>query len=218
MSGRQRSRSSFVGDNMLPSINTSFAWSRSSNRKGSSLLSPKTPGAESPFQDDEDLMKRLFERFTYMSASDRRNTVITLIKLCDNHDLSYFSYKIPRLNRDFLALLPAEINYRILTYIYPRDLCTLVCVSKTWAKLAKDIKAWEAIYSKLGLLEMASQCYIPEFPMIDNAKRLYTLRNWAKGVFTLKYIRAHPLGILCIAFDGKYIAVRKLFENIDWKC
>jgi hypothetical protein len=43
--------------------------------------------------------------------------------------------------------------------------------------------------------------------MHENAKKLYALTNWSKGVFTLKNIRAHPLGILCIAFDGKLIAV-----------
>lgn len=60
---------------------------------------------------------------------------------------------------------------------------------------------------------MAHNCYMPEFPMIDNAKRFSALRNWSKGVFTLKHIKAHPLGILCIAFDGKHIAVGLIFFN-----
>ena len=54
---------------------------------------------------------------------------------------------------------------------------------------------------------MAGKCYNPEYPMLDNAKRLHALINWSKGVFTLKHIRAHPFGILCIDFDGKLIAV-----------
>ena len=65
---------------------------------------------------------------------------------------------------------------------------------------------------------MVSNCYSPELPMIANAKRLYALRNWSKGVFTLKHIRAHPLGILCIAFDGKFVAVCFLILNLDRIC
>ena len=65
---------------------------------------------------------------------------------------------------------------------------------------------------------MASQCYTPELPMVDNAKRLYALGNWSKGIFNLKHIRAHPLGILCIAFNGNYIAVSLKFLIIDWEC
>jgi hypothetical protein len=176
--------------------------------------------SENPyFENDEELVKRVLERANNFSRVERQNLIISLIKQCETVELRYLVLKIPRLHRDFLTLLPNEVIYRILAYVHPKDLCSLVCVSKSWAEVTTDPHAWESIYGRLGkssllkvgLLGMASSCYMSEYSMLENAKKLYALTNWSKGVFTLKHIRAHPLGILCIAFDGKLIAVHRIY-------
>ena len=101
---------------------------------------------------DQDFIKKVSERFINFNQSDRVNLIISLFKICDPTELTILGYKIPKLHRNYLELFPAHINYMILTYIQPKDFCTVVCVSKTWAKIATDIKAWETIYSRLGIL------------------------------------------------------------------
>lgn len=160
MTGRTTAKARAVarpGDKLSASFSGSgFTKARSSGKRVSGLFIPKAftqSDLESCYQDgDVELTKRVLMRFNYFTSAAKQSLIISLIKLCDHRDLNYLSNKLPRLHRDFLALLPAEINYKILTYIYPRDLCSLVCVSKTWAKVATDPKAWETIYRRLGIL------------------------------------------------------------------
>ena len=165
----------------------------------SSMMLPESDGS---------IIRKLLKRFPNLSRTSRQNLVIDLIRLCDPLDMQYLSKKIPKLHRDFIALLPKAIVHRILGFMHPRDFCNAVQVSTSWAKTTVDIELWQKLYAKLGLVAMSDAYYLPHMPMLVNAKRLYSLGNWAKGVFTLKRFKAHPLGILCVAFDGRYIAVR----------
>lgn len=177
---------------------------------------------------DTNLIKKIQTRFPNFSRHDRQNLIITLIKLCDPVDMAFLHRKIPKLHRDFINNLPTHVVHKILGYVHPKDYCAIVQVSKGWMKASTDLKLWQKLYARLGLVAMANAYYLPDAPMLVNAKRLYSLGNWAKGNFIFKQFRAHPLGILCIAFDGKYIAVRQhLIELgqrisakflIDWEC
>lgn len=139
-------------------LNASFSGpqisrSRSNSKRGSGIFMPKPLESESCYRDsDEELIRKVLERIKYFSSADRKALILSLIKECESAELSFFSLQIPKLHRDFLGLLPSEITYRILVYLHPKDLCSLVCVSKSWAKVATNIHAWETIYSRLGKL------------------------------------------------------------------
>jgi hypothetical protein len=158
-------------------------------------------------ESDASLTRRLLARFPSLSRFERQSLVINLIKQCDPGDMLYLTTKIPNLHRDFIRLLPSKTVHSILSYIHPKDFCAVVGVSKAWKKTASNVTLWQKLYANLGLVAMANAYYFPNAPMLVNAKRLYSLGNWSKGIFVFKKFRAHPLGILCIAFDGKQIAV-----------
>lgn len=156
---------------------------------------------------DTALMKRIQKRFQFFTRSQRQSLIIALIRQCDPIDMLFLNEKIPKLHRDFLGLLPVDVVHRILGYIHPRDFCNVVQICKNWARIAADMKLWQKLYAKLGLVAMANTYYLPHAPMVVNAKRLYSLGNWSKGRFIFKKFRAHALGILCIAFDSRWIVV-----------
>ena len=157
MSGRNwessRARKSLTpGDGLnSPFSGPQISRSRSNSRRGSALLIPKPLESESCYHDsDEELKRKVLERIKYFSSADRQALILSLIKDCEFAEISFISKQIHKLHRDFLGLLPSEISYRILTYLHPKDLCSLVYVTKSWAKVATNIHAWETIYSKFG--------------------------------------------------------------------
>ena len=178
----------------------------SSRESASDVLDPSI--AHSLDMDtDANLIKRIQTKFPNFNRHDRQSLIISLIRLCDPLDMAFLHRKIPKLHRDFINNLSTPIVHKILGFVHPKDFCAIVQVSKGWMKVCTDVKLWQKLYARLGLVAMANAYYLPNAPMLVNAKRLYSLGNWAKGSFIFKHFRAHPLGILCIAFDGKYIAV-----------
>ena len=172
---------------------------------------------------DLGLSRRIQIRFSFLNRQERQALIINLIRQCDPTDMQFLTKKIPKLHRDFIELLPMKISHKILEYCSPKDYCHIVQVSNAWSNAAKDVKLWQKLYARIGLVAMTDAYYIPHVPMVYNAKRLYSLGNWSKGLFTFKKFRAHPLGILCVAFDGHYIVVyylkmSYLNSEIDWKC
>ena len=127
-------------------------------RRSSALTVPKISTFSEPevnlHLEDQELIERVQSRFASFASTDRKNLIISLIKLSDPNELRYLKEKMPRLHHDFLTLLPSDIKNRILVYVNPRDFCSIVCVSKTWQKIASDVKAWETIYSRLGNIKL----------------------------------------------------------------
>jgi WD40 repeat protein len=83
---------------------------------------------------------------------------------------------------------------------------TISTVCKSWRELMMSKDTWFALYTSIGLRSMAPVFYIPDGTAYQNSKRFFSYGNWAHGIFTYREFQAHPLGILCMWFDGKYLA------------
>jgi hypothetical protein len=163
-------------------------------------------------ENDSALLRKILTRFSHFLRNDRQSLIIQLMKQCDPMDMAFLNKKIPKLHRDFIKLCPSHIVNRIMGYIHPKDFCNVVQVSTVWSKASTDVKLWQMLYARLGLKDMADTYYLPHQPMLVNAQRLYSLGNWEKGVFVLKKFKAHPIGILCLCFNGKWVVVGFFFK------
>ena len=66
-----------------------------------------------------------------------------ILAVCCFPQLSYLSTAVRELVRiDFLAALPAEISYQILSYLDPTSLCKAAQVSRRWKMMADDDVVW----------------------------------------------------------------------------
>ncbi|KAJ3293590.1 Kinesin-associated protein 3 [Borealophlyctis nickersoniae] len=120
--------------------------------------------------------------------------------------MQYLDKILPRLHRDYIKLLPADPVHRILSYIHPRDFCVAAQVSKPWLRALQDAQLWHKLYTRIGLSTLASANYAPDRSVKINARRIYNLANQAYGVLKHRKFRAHALGVLSLAFDGRVVA------------
>jgi len=116
------------------------------------ILSPPTP-APSPGPSRISEGQRIRD-LSYMSLGYpipphdfplRRQYLFEVLKSCTPSELLYISTSIaPRLKRDFLRFLPAELAIHILGFIDdPRTLARVAQVSKYWNNLVHDEFIWK---------------------------------------------------------------------------
>eukprot|EP00842_Homolaphlyctis_polyrhiza_P004421 jgi/Hompol1/4980/HPOL_004063-RA len=170
---------------------------------GSMLLLP--PDAVNEFS-DEALVDCLIQQFSDFPFALRCQCLLRLLKCCDPSDMQYLGRVLPDLHRDFLALLPLSVSRQILTFVSPPDLAMCAKVSRSWHKVVSDEGLWKKLYGLIGLSSMAEVFFLPSNSVRANAKRLASLGRWAHGEFVFRSFKAHALGVLCIAFDGKFLA------------
>ena len=85
----------------------------------------------------------MWSAFSAASAKHRKLMLQGILAVCCFSQLSYLSTAVRELVRiDFLAALPAEISYQILSYLDPTSLCKAAQVSRRWKMLADDDVVW----------------------------------------------------------------------------
>ncbi|KAK5669321.1 hypothetical protein QVD99_003719 [Batrachochytrium dendrobatidis] len=154
---------------------------------------------------DDNLALLMVHRFPHLTLTQRCQFLHQLLKCCDPSDMQFLATVIPMLHRDFITLLPLNISQMILIYIHPRDLGTSAQVSWAWNRAVSNKKLWEQLYGMIGLQSMVDVFFQSTKSVTANAKRLSFMSRWASGKFKYRSFQAHTLGILTLAFDGKYI-------------
>ncbi|KXS14891.1 WD40 repeat-like protein [Gonapodya prolifera JEL478] len=114
-------------------------------------------------QDDQDfsLSYRFCQRFPHMSINARRRALTLVLRQCDPLDFVFITDQLPKLHRDFLGSLPIQLSHKILTYVHPRDLCTVSSASRKHCEIVKDNELWRALYAAIGLQAMAELYHVP---------------------------------------------------------
>ncbi|KAJ3301871.1 hypothetical protein HDV03_000280 [Kappamyces sp. JEL0829] len=155
---------------------------------------------------EPELIAKFMSKFASLDAQLRQTVLLQIIKECNPGDMRFLNEKLPMFHRDFLTTLDRKLVYRILEFVTPQDIVTCAFVSKAWHELTNSKELWYALYGAMGLASMAKVFHIENGTQRDNAKRYYSISNWAHGIFSYRNFQAHHLGILCMSFDGKTIA------------
>lgn len=152
------------------------------------------------------LLRRVISRFPRLPLQQRRDFLIDLVMSCDPWDNRFLLARLPRLHRDFLALLPVKIANQILLYARPKDFVSISQVADAWRQLfTASEEAWKNYYGQLGLhkSQVVSRYYDPQHIVCRNAQSLHKFRQWALGDFEHKVIQAHYHGgILGMTYDS----------------
>ncbi|KAL1914393.1 uncharacterized protein VTP21DRAFT_8911 [Calcarisporiella thermophila] len=56
----------------------------------------------------------------------------------------------PYLHRDFIALLPFELAFHILSFVDAPTLCRCACVSTVWNRISSNSRLWRRLYAAQG--------------------------------------------------------------------
>jgi hypothetical protein len=140
------------------------------------------------------------------SLQERHTILRSILSNCRPVDLSFIhSYvtKAPSLRVDFVAELPGELAFLILTHLYndPVSLVRAARVSKTWHRIIQDndfwrqlcnLKQWKANAVHHAIMKMSSRRCLPFY---NNDNFWYPLYNlvplcppW-KAAFMDHYVR-----------------------------
>ncbi|XP_064620184.1 F-box/WD repeat-containing protein 2-like [Lineus longissimus] len=93
-------------------------------------------GEEPPTKVFPDWLENVVSEFKKLSDKERNATFEALIDNSTSKQYLYLSEKLgDLLTRDFLRMLPAELNYRILSYLSPDTLLLSCLVSSSWNKV-----------------------------------------------------------------------------------
>ena len=89
----------------------------------------------------------------------RRQYLFEVLKSCSPAELLYISTSIaPRLKRDFLRFLPAELAIHILAFVdEPRTLSRMAQVSKYWNNLVRDECVWKRMCLWYGFDDLPAE-------------------------------------------------------------
>lgn len=153
----------------------------------------------------KNVFRTFLDRFVNSTPEYRHLMLLDILKECDPFDMKFLNQHMPRLHRDFLNIPNDRVVMRILEFISPHDLITIAQVCRSWRSLMFRRETWYSLYESIGLKSMAHVFYIKGTAR-DNARRFYSYGNWAHGIFYARQFQAHTSGILCMAFDGKYVA------------
>ena len=107
---------------------------------------------EEPTGGFEDWLENLVSKFNDLTDKERNLAFEKLIENGTSKQYLYLSEKLGHLlTRDFLRLLPAELNYRILAHLPPDLLLTSCFVSRTWNKVICSYQhGWKAACRSIG--------------------------------------------------------------------
>ena len=88
----------------------------------------------------------IWTSFSCLSSRDQNVALEGLLYQSCFPQLSILSNKLKELNRiDFIAFLPQEIAFQILSYLDAISLCCAAQVSKRWKLLADNDVVWKMI-------------------------------------------------------------------------
>eukprot|EP01135_Chromosphaera_perkinsii_P005921 Nk52_evm7s372 gene=Nk52_evmTU7s372 len=123
------------------------------------------------FEDEEESIQ-MFKaelRYAWKCISNwpklRRVGIINqLLKRCPTEELSYFGQRLVlKMNRNFIAELPAQLSLRILSYLDAGDLCRCCRVDKFWSWMSNDNALWRKKCEEKGWVPSIREMRTREF-------------------------------------------------------
>jgi F-box/WD-40 domain protein MET30 len=94
-------------------------------------------------QSDQQGISHVWSLFSAAPAKQRKLMLQGILAVCCFPQLSYVSASVRELIKiDFIATLPTELSYKILSFLDTVSLCKAAQVSKTWNVLAEDDVVW----------------------------------------------------------------------------
>ncbi|KPI34479.1 putative E3 ubiquitin ligase complex SCF subunit sconB [Cyphellophora attinorum] len=94
-------------------------------------------------EEDRQGIVQTWSLFSAAPAKHRKLMLQGILAQCCFPQLSYLSANVRELIRiDFLAALPAEVSFRILSFLDTTSLCKAAQVSSKWRQLADDDVVW----------------------------------------------------------------------------
>ncbi|BFZ60284.1 hypothetical protein YB2330_001320 [Saitoella coloradoensis] len=93
--------------------------------------------------EDQQAITHVWSIFSAAPATHRRLMLSGILSQCCFPQLSFISSALSNLIRiDFITALPAEISFKILSYLDPISLCRASMVCREWKRLADDDVVW----------------------------------------------------------------------------
>ena len=94
-------------------------------------------------QEDRQGIAHVWSLFSAAPSKHRNLMLQGILAQCCFPQLSYLSANVKELIRiDFLSALPAEISYKVLSFLDTTSLCKAAQVSQRWRQLADDDVVW----------------------------------------------------------------------------
>lgn len=94
-------------------------------------------------QEDRQGIVQVWSLFSAAPAKHRKLMLQGILAQCCFPQLSFLSANVRELVRiDFLAALPAEVSFRVLSFLDTTSLCKAAQVSQKWRQLADDDVVW----------------------------------------------------------------------------
>ena len=118
------------------------------------LLKPPPEDAMSEIQaqmdilppQDQQVISNIWSLFSSVPQGHRNLILQGLLQACCPPELSFMASRLRELIRiDFISALPAEIVYKILSYLDATSLCRASQVSSKWRRMADDDVVWQRI-------------------------------------------------------------------------
>lgn len=199
----RRNRAATIA-NKIP-LNDDFQMQKIPLETALAHLTKKVPSISIQESTEEEIYLKFLSNFPKTTKWNRQTYLLGLLKECDPVDMKFLNLKLPLFHRDFFNLLDKKTAFQILEYIHPRDIVTCSLACTTWAKFFSSKDVWYSLYTSMGLASMASVFHLKNGSVKDNAKKYYSIFNWAHGIFSYRSFQAHSLAVLCMSFDGKTV-------------
>ncbi|XP_013788753.2 F-box/WD repeat-containing protein 2-like [Limulus polyphemus] len=108
--------------------------------------------ASSSQQDFQSWLEEVSVKFNQLSDEQRNQTVDRIITLSGAIQLRHLYNRLEHLVcRDFLKLLPPELQEQLLLYLDPKTLMVCCSVSHTWNQvISSSVKAWQQACTRFG--------------------------------------------------------------------
>jgi F-box and WD-40 domain protein MET30 len=143
---------------------------------------------------------------------------------CDLTQLSFLAQSLSSMIRiNFIAALPIELSFKVLSYLDAQSLCRTAQVSKLWRFLSDDDIIWQRMCEQhtdrrciacgWGLSALVNPADLPIPSTLRPrtrwkyiyASRLIVERNWREGRFMAKVLTGHTNGVMCLQMDDQYL-------------
>ena len=137
-------------------------------------------------QTDQQEISRVWTSFSAAPPKQRKLMLQGILTQCCFPQLSFISANIRDLIKiDFLSALPAELGFKILSYLDTTSLCKAAQVSRQWRELSDDDVVWHKMCEQ-HIDRKCTKCGWG-LPLLDknrlrNEKRLIQLRATGRGL------------------------------------
>ncbi|KAL7748423.1 hypothetical protein RI367_006115 [Sorochytrium milnesiophthora] len=144
-----------------------------------------------------DTFQRALDLFPLQSATERAHFLLALLRICDPADMTFLNNTIPRLHRDFFTLQQSIVT-RIISYVHPKQLCRLACVSRAYCRQCNLRDVWEYMYAIIGMRDSAFPMLYKKGDLVGNVRRYLTLCNWTKAQYATQDVRLGRNALLAL--------------------